>query len=136
AEITAGALCLSLLGAFYFYRPFNTISDAPSAGKTEAISKAEVQEAYGKLPLSFEANRGQTDGQVKFFSRGHDYVLYLTATETVLKLRDQQPDRDGAGANSKSAIIHNQETQSAVLRMKLQGANPRPEIAGLDQLPG
>ena len=29
-----------------------------------------VSEAYGKLPLSFEANRGQTDPRVKFFSRG------------------------------------------------------------------
>jgi hypothetical protein len=78
------------------------------------VSKAEVEAAYGKLPLSFEANRGQTDGQVKFLSRGHGYGLYLTETETVLKLRDE----------------------SSALRMKLLGANPSPQVAGVDQLPG
>src|SRR5208283_5161205 len=39
---------------------------------------------YGKLPLSFEANQGQTDGQVKFLSRGRGYSLFLTGDEAVL----------------------------------------------------
>lgn len=30
------------------------------------------------LPLSFEANRGQTDPAVKFLSRGDGYALFLT----------------------------------------------------------
>ena len=42
---------------------------------------------YGKLPLSFEANHGQTDPQVKFLSRGHGYALFLTAGEAVLTLQ-------------------------------------------------
>ena len=33
-------------------------------------SSGPVAEAYGRLPLSFEANQGQTDGSVKFLSRG------------------------------------------------------------------
>ncbi len=35
---------------------------------------------YAKLPLSFEANRGQTDPQVRFLSRGPGYTLFLTRT--------------------------------------------------------
>jgi hypothetical protein len=36
---------------------------------------------YGKLPLSFEANQGQTDPQVRFTSRGNGYPR-LTLAET------------------------------------------------------
>src|SRR5881628_4063484 len=49
-------------------------------------TKPQVLAAYGKLPLSFEANDGQADPQVKFLSRGSGYTLFLTSTETVLIL--------------------------------------------------
>ena len=43
-----------------------TKADAPpTAAKPDAATKARILEAYGKLPLSFEANQGQTDGRVK-----------------------------------------------------------------------
>jgi hypothetical protein len=48
---------------------------------------AGVAERYGKLPLSFEANQGQTDARVKFLARGPGYALFLTADEAVLSLR-------------------------------------------------
>jgi hypothetical protein len=43
--------------------------------------------AYGKLPLSFEINQGQTESRVKFMSRGSGYSLFLTGDEAVLVLR-------------------------------------------------
>ena len=43
-----------------------------------------IQTAYGQIPLSFEANHGQTDSQVKYFSRGKGYTLFLTSNEAVL----------------------------------------------------
>ncbi len=77
---------------------------------------ARVDESYGKLPLSFEANQGQTDSRVKFLSRGRGYALFLTATEAVLSLkRGQAP---------------------AVLRMRLVGANRAPQVTALEELPG
>lgn len=39
-------------------------------------TQARVSESYGKLPLSFEANWGQTNPQVKFLSRGSGYSLF------------------------------------------------------------
>ena len=39
---------------------------APSAEATQA----RLAESYGNIPLRFEANRGQTDSQVKFLSFG------------------------------------------------------------------
>jgi hypothetical protein len=46
---------------------------------------------YGDLPLSFEANRGQADSQVKYMARGRGYTLFLTPKETVLALRHSSP---------------------------------------------
>jgi hypothetical protein len=43
--------------------------------------------SYGKLPLSFEVNQGQTASQVKFLSRGQGYTLFLTDDTAILALR-------------------------------------------------
>src|SRR5689334_7514218 len=39
--------------------------------------------SYVELPLSFEANRGQTDTRVQFLARGRGYNIFLTPNETV-----------------------------------------------------
>src|SRR5712672_2465708 len=57
-----------------------------------ATTDARVSESYGKLPLQFEANRGQTHKDVHFLSRGQGYSLYLTAGEAVLVLSKPTPD--------------------------------------------
>src|SRR5947208_2107724 len=41
---------------------------------------------YGKLPLQFEINEGQSDARVKFLARGSGYNLFLTGAEAVLAL--------------------------------------------------
>lgn len=48
----------------------------PSETQPETKTSAQLSEAYGKLPLSFEANAGQTDPRVKFLSRGSGYSLF------------------------------------------------------------
>ncbi|MCH8269396.1 MAG: hypothetical protein IH846_18010, partial [Acidobacteria bacterium] len=53
--------------------------------------KQQVLAAYGKLPLSFEENLGQTDPQVKFLSRGSGYTLFLTPSEAVLAIPSRDP---------------------------------------------
>jgi hypothetical protein len=59
-------------------------TEAPRLAKPDAATRASVSAAYGKLPLMFEANTGQTDSKVKFLSRGSGYSLFLTAAEVVL----------------------------------------------------
>ena len=76
--------------------------------------------SYGKLPLSFEANQGQTDAQVQFLSRGAGYTLFLTPTSAVLSLRN--PPRS--------------QPATSVLRMTLVGANPTAKAEGREALPG
>src|SRR5437867_10032946 len=68
-------------------------------------SETRMQEKYGKLPLSFEANRGQADPRVKFLSRGRGYGLFLTSAEAILTLgHATEADVSGpASARSKAA---------------------------------
>ena len=47
-------------------------------------------QAYGKLPLSFEPNHGQTNNTVQFLSRGEGYTLFLTRSEAVLTLKKSE----------------------------------------------
>src|ERR1051326_3513527 len=53
---------------------------------SDSQTKVHVVEAYGKLPLAFEANEGQADARVKFLSRGGGYTLFLTNKAAVLEL--------------------------------------------------
>ena len=103
----------------------NTNKSAETALKSAA--HLAVNESLGKLPLSFEANQGQTDEQVKFLARGNGYNLFLTPTEAVLKLNQPQENSDSAA---------NSATKTDVIRLKLQGANPKAKIAGVDELTG
>jgi hypothetical protein len=48
--------------------------------------KTESNKSFAQIPLSFEANYGQTDRKVKFFTRGTGYNIYFTPKEAVLTL--------------------------------------------------
>src|SRR6266852_5342013 len=98
-------------------------------------SRAKVAASYGKLPLRFEANQGQADLRVKFLSRGSGYTLFLTSTEAVLAL--QKPSLTiTAIQRYVGNTPGNRRTSSAVLRMKIGGANRIARIEGLESLPG
>ncbi len=97
--------------------------------------KVQLQHAWGKLPLQFEANQGQTDKQVQFLSRGSGYNLFLAPTEAVLAL--SKPAAPKAKADKPSAAPEQRaKTQAAVLRLRLVGANPKPRVTGREALPG
>jgi len=91
-----------------------------SAKKT--VQKAQALPAVNlKIPLYFEANNGQTDASVKFFTRAAGYSLYLTGSEAVTVL-------------PKAAAAKGLEP--LVVRMKLKGANAMPSVQGQNILPG
>lgn len=59
-----------------FASPLCAIGQSTPAGhdivpSSTAARQAILSENYGKLPLSFERNMGQSDRQVKFLSRGN-----------------------------------------------------------------
>ena len=77
------------------------------------LLSANLLESYGQLPLSFEANQGQTHAAVDFVSRGDGYSLFLQPTEAVVAL---QP----------ADVVH----------MKFLGANPEAKPHPLTELAG
>ncbi len=120
----------------------------PASAQRPEAAKLEVMNAYGKLPLRFEANQGQTHLQVKFLSHGSGYALYLTPTEAVLSLRESVPSEDRATETLRGMSKHISPEKvtprarplpipkSTVLRVQLLGANPAPHVSGLEELPG
>ena len=133
-----------LLAAISLVQVQNTLpkGDVLTEGVAGA-TKQRIVETYGKLPLSFEANQGQTDRRVKFISRGPGYTLFLNSTEAVLSLsspqssqRAQRMTPNFLSASSAPSAVNDPNPQSTVLRMKLVGANPHPEVVGLEELPG
>jgi hypothetical protein len=49
-----------------------------SASQPDPEAQAKILDSYGKLPLSFAANHGQTDERVTFLSRTGGYLRFLT----------------------------------------------------------
>ena len=94
-----------------------------SGAQSPVPARAGAQAAYGNLPLSFEANRGQTDSRVDFLARGSGYTLFLTGDEAVLALR--QPHTDTPS-----------QQRDAVLRLQLLGVNTQSRIEGLNERRG
>ncbi|MGC1107467.1 MAG: hypothetical protein WA876_13100 [Candidatus Acidiferrales bacterium] len=62
-----------------------TVRSSIHTARTSHLAKE-----YDSLPLSFEANEGQTDASVQFVSHGADYTLFLRRNDAVLEL--QKPD--------------------------------------------
>jgi len=76
-----------------------------------------------RLPISFEANRGQADPDIKYLAHGPAYTLCLTNDSASLYLAHPVTS---AGRLS----------ELNVLRMKLAGANSGAKIVGTGELPG
>jgi hypothetical protein len=107
-------------------------ANSGSLNPKSPIQNPKLVESYGRLPLAFEANRGQTDGQVKFLSRGRGYTMFLTQGEAVLSLRkpsavSRQPS---AIRNSKFENRNSTTTNLQSEIFNLPSLLPRPTDYG------
>jgi len=108
----------------------------------EKLSEAaapQIMDTYGRLPLMFEVNRGQTDSQVKYLSRGRGYGLFLTPGEVVLVARKSHIKQSASSnrlASRYKKTAHAESTTPTIVRMRLVGPNPAPGVIGVEQLPG
>jgi hypothetical protein len=84
---------------------------------------------YGKLPLTFEPNLGQSAAQVKFISRGQGYRAYLTTDGMVLSLRSTA----GVNVSSRGKTFLKKPTP---IEIHLLGALPNPAAVGEDPQSG
>lgn len=147
---------LPLLALASVVRPMGSLSPetasvlaAPLPGTTLSDHRrAQLVQGYGRLPLAFEKNQGQTDGQVKYLARGAGYALFLTGDEAVLSLRAESGKSvipadaeilrsEHAQAKLDSRLRGNdKQMKTAVVRARLLGASRSAKVAGEAPLPG
>ena len=84
--------------------------------------RKQLASGYGRLPLSFEQNRGQSDPQIKFISRGAGYALGLSNRGPVLALAQHSARRD--------------RVSTAVLAMSFVGGSRRARLITSGRLAG
>ena len=114
----------------------NSHTRPSSRGRAEAGAQLSLSETYGRLPLSFEANRGQTDPRVSFLARGDGYGLFLTEREAVMVLRGA---KTGGGTSKRprwSGDSRPRASSGTVLRISPAGASAEVSVTGLEELPG
>jgi len=142
------AFVVGILAVWVILRERFDVQHNSSVTTRQAVSASlAAKDAYGKLPLSFEANRGQADGRVMFLSRGSGYSLFLTATEAIFRLRiadcglriadrewkiDDRADRSSILV-PRSSILDpkswNFNPRSSILELQSSNFNPRSSIS-------
>lgn len=127
---------------------FNEIDNSNPLTVPDRASHSRLLAAYGKVPLAFEANQGQTDSRVKFLARGTGYTMFLTGGEAALEFRQtvgEKQKAEGPDAARRQVMktgrlalgtSHSREEVASVVRMKLIGASPAAQATALDELPG
>lgn len=120
---TSLVVMLALVAALATGHPLAATGSSSEGPNTNTVrgNQEVAREALARLPLRFEANLGQTDGQVKFVSRGSRPSLLLTSTEAVIPLPGPLGDR---------------AAPADVVRIRLVGADQNPRVEGVGRLPG
>lgn len=141
--VVAVVCLLTSITSMVFVAARNGADPTPAGAATNPATvdesvRSQIVERFGKLPLSFELNKGQTDQAVKFLSHGRGYDLFLTSSEAVLSL--QKPvavttDKINP-AKATSATPEENVREGSVLRLKMVGANTNAVVEGVDELPG
>lgn len=90
-------------------RPVETLTEPDPA------TRNRLTESFARMPLCFEANRGQAASSAQFVSAGSGYRLLLSPTESQL-------------------VAHRNSKEGRTLRMQLLNADPSAEMHGLDPL--
>ncbi|MGA3025107.1 MAG: SBBP repeat-containing protein [Bryobacteraceae bacterium] len=101
-----------------------TVKTRPAAASPTNHSAPSVNADYGKLPLAFEPNMGQTDARVRFVARGGGMTAFFTDTEAAMVLERGRREAP-AGEVEQTAVC-----------MKLAGAARPRQVLGVDKLPG
>ncbi|MGH9940401.1 MAG: hypothetical protein ACREAM_29515, partial [Blastocatellia bacterium] len=131
-SVSLSLLLICLFCAASQVRTLNSKTSAAPLKPADATTQAKVNDVYGKLPLSFEINRGQADAPVRFLSMGGNYSILLGPNEVALNL-------DGAESSKKSGSRGygaQAERAHSSVNLKFINANSSPRIEGMDELPG
>ena len=117
--VLVGLTGLLNMGSVHVY----SLSGSGYEPPTSHQDLARVKESYSKIPLSFVANYGQADNDVKFISRGSGYSLALAPTTFTLAVADTRKKN-----NEES------RTSASVIQATLLGGKAAAKLTGLERL--
>src|ERR1700729_4139220 len=103
----AGVCLAALAVAAVYHHGRHAVARGSVARKgDDSAVRLRALEAYGKLPLTFEQNSGQTDARVKFLARGAGYTVFLTDRDATLRLEGPpaEPGKRAAQAGVRLAL--------------------------------
>jgi len=107
--------------------PTPTLQKAAPAPVADPAATARIQQGYGRLPMHFEPNQGQTAAEVRYLARGAGYSLFLTDTEAVLVLRKAAGP---AAIRPEAGPIAPRSFQRAIAPFSFQGAGTPFSLQG------
>ena len=117
------------------------------SASTNHATQSRNRANYAALQLAFEQNKRQTDAQVKYMARGDGYTLFLTDKDAVFSLRSRAAAKESSvgprpgmqlhARNSAPKVSHDASKDlTAVVRMRLTGANSPATISASSPMPG
>jgi len=90
----------------------------PSSATVPASVRRRAGNSYGKLPLSFVPNRGQTDSRVSYYAEGAGFSFYFTKDKVVLAFakgkRQQVLDLRFLGSNANTRVVASNRREGTV----------------------
>ena len=106
------------------------VSSAIATGSASASTITRKMHSFSHLALSFEENRGQTDRNVKFFTHGAGYSVYLGSSEAVFVHRVSVPLPEFNPAASTISNMLGGSSAVSVVRLEWLGANSQAAVRG------
>ncbi|MCW3098321.1 MAG: Cell surface protein, partial [Chthonomonadaceae bacterium] len=139
-SLLAGLLMLGATNAQSMPGPSDPPAEGilPPAASVPAQPKQELAvKDFGRLPLSFERNQGQTDPHVRFLTHSGDSTLFLTPSEAVFSMT-AQPMHNGKHAHRKNGKARPAVTRvpRVAVRMQMVGADPKAALLQQQPMPG
>jgi hypothetical protein len=119
---------------------------APNSGANQSsahhLTKARINDGYGKLPMTFEANAGQANSDVRFIARDSHRSVLLTSDGAVITLTKAPGYRASKFEKATGQFLQLNPSakignlKSSTVHFKFVAASASPTISGVDQLPG
>lgn len=114
--------------------------DEARTTESQEAQKAQVVQAYGKLPLTFTENRGQMAEPVRFYIRGSRGTIYFTPEEVVYDIVERTKEEKGRepheGRLEKARPDTTVRRRGVVVRMKLEEGKSSVVMEGIDEQEG
>jgi len=109
---------------------FNVNYKPASLESLHTIAPQQID--FNRLPLSFAANIGQFDKDVKFQTNSLGGSIFFTPSEVVLALMDKKETKFKDDESASSSASEN----TKVVRVEYLNAEKNPVVEGLELLPG